>query len=246
MKAFPETFLWGGATAANQVEGAWQEDGKGITTSDLQPHGVMGKMEPRILGKENIKDVAIDFYHRYPEDIALFAEMGFTCLRISIAWARIFPQGDEAEPNEAGLAFYERLFDEMAQAPDVMHRHPVDEPLSTGLKAIDAMTPVGRGQRQLIIGDRQTGKTAIAIDTIINQKANWESGDPKKQVRCIYVAIGQKGSTIASVKQSLEDAGAMEYTTIVASPAADSAGFKYIAPYTGSAIGQHGSLSPTR
>lgn len=126
-----------------------------------------------------------------------------------------------------------------AQAPDVMHRHPVDEPLSTGLKAIDAMTPIGRGQRQLIIGDRQTGKTAIAIDTIINQKSNWESGDPKKQVRCIYVAIGQKGSTIASVKQSLEESGAMAYTTIVASPASDSAGFKYIAPYTGSAIGQH-------
>ncbi len=126
-----------------------------------------------------------------------------------------------------------------AQAPDVMHRHPVDEPMSTGLKAIDAMTPIGRGQRQLIIGDRQTGKTAIAIDTIINQKTNWESGNPKKQVRCIYVAIGQKGSTIASVKQSLEEAGAMEYTTIVASPASDSAGFKYIAPYTGSAIGQH-------
>ena len=126
-----------------------------------------------------------------------------------------------------------------AQAPDVMHRHPVDEPLSTGLKAIDAMTPIGRGQRQLIIGDRQTGKTAIAIDTIINQKRNWESGDPKKQVRCIYVAVGQKGSTIASVKQSLEESGAMEYTTIVASPASDSAGFKYIAPYTGSAIGQH-------
>ena len=126
-----------------------------------------------------------------------------------------------------------------AQAPDVMHRHPVDEPLATGIKAIDAMTPIGRGQRQLIIGDRQTGKTAIAIDTIINQKANWESGDPKKQVRCIYVAIGQKGSTIASVRQSLEEAGAMEYTTIVASPASDSAGFKYIAPYTGSAIGQH-------
>ncbi|WP_314686191.1 F0F1 ATP synthase subunit alpha [uncultured Bifidobacterium sp.] len=126
-----------------------------------------------------------------------------------------------------------------AQAPDVMHRHPVDEPLSTGLKAIDAMTPIGRGQRQLIIGDRQTGKTAIAIDTIINQKTNWESGDPKKQVRCIYVAVGQKGSTIASVRQSLEEAGAMEYTTIVASPASDSAGFKYIAPYTGSAIGQH-------
>ena len=95
-----------------------------------------------------------------------------------------------------------------AQAPDVMHRHPVDEPMSTGLKAIDAMTPIGRGQRQLIIGDRQTGKTAIAIDTIINQKRNWESGDPKKQVRCIYVAIGQKGSTIASVKQSLEESGA--------------------------------------
>ncbi len=126
-----------------------------------------------------------------------------------------------------------------AQAPDVMHRHSVDEPMSTGLKAIDAMTPIGRGQRQLIIGDRQTGKTAIAIDTIINQKRNWESGDPKKQVRCIYVAIGQKGSTIASVKQSLEESGAMEYTTIVASPASDSAGFKYIAPYTGSAIGQH-------
>ncbi|MFT8858196.1 F0F1 ATP synthase subunit alpha [Bifidobacterium aquikefiri] len=126
-----------------------------------------------------------------------------------------------------------------AQAPDVMHRHPVDEPLSTGIKAIDAMTPIGRGQRQLIIGDRQTGKTALAIDTIINQKANWESNDPKKQVRCIYVAIGQKGSTIASVRSSLEDAGAMAYTTIVASPASDFAGFKYIAPYTGSAIGQH-------
>ena len=126
-----------------------------------------------------------------------------------------------------------------AQAPDVMHRHPVDEPLATVIKAIDAMTPIGRGQRQLIIGDRQTGKTAIAIDTIINQKRNWESGDPKKQVRCIYVAIGQKGTTIASVRSSLEEAGAMEYTTIVASPASDSAGFKYIAPYTGSAIGQH-------
>ncbi|MDY3125836.1 F0F1 ATP synthase subunit alpha [Bifidobacterium mongoliense] len=126
-----------------------------------------------------------------------------------------------------------------AQAPDVMHRHSVDEPLSTGLKAIDAMTPIGRGQRQLIIGDRQTGKTAIAIDTIINQKSNWKTGDPSKQVRCIYVAIGQKGSTIASVRQSLEEAGAMDYTTIVASPASDSAGFKYIAPYTGSAIGQH-------
>ena len=113
------------------------------------------------------------------------------------------------------------------------------EPLQTGLKAIDSMIPIGRGQRQLIIGDRQTGKTAIAIDTILNQKANWESGDPSKQVRCIYVAIGQKGSTIASVRGALEEAGALEYTTIVAAPASDPAGFKYIAPYTGSAIGQH-------
>ncbi|WP_258723901.1 F0F1 ATP synthase subunit alpha [Cellulomonas sp. NS3] len=125
------------------------------------------------------------------------------------------------------------------QAPGVMHRKSVHEPLQTGLKAIDAMIPIGRGQRQLIIGDRQTGKTAIAIDTIINQKANWESGDPTKQVRCIYVAIGQKGSTIAAVRGALEEAGALEYTTIVASPASDPAGFKYLAPYTGSAIGQH-------
>jgi F-type H+-transporting ATPase subunit alpha len=125
------------------------------------------------------------------------------------------------------------------QAPGVMQRKSVHEPLQTGIKAIDAMIPVGRGQRQLIIGDRQTGKTAIAIDTIINQKANWESGDVNKQVRCIYVAIGQKGSTIASVKGALEEAGALEYTTIVASPASDPAGFKYLAPYTGSAIGQH-------
>ncbi len=124
------------------------------------------------------------------------------------------------------------------QAPGVMQRKSVHEPMQTGIKAIDAMIPIGRGQRQLIIGDRQTGKTAIAIDTIINQKANWESGDTKKQVRCIYVAIGQKGSTIAAVKGALEDAGAMEYTTIVAAPASDPAGFKYLAPYTGSAIGQ--------
>ena len=125
------------------------------------------------------------------------------------------------------------------QAPSVVQRQPVKEPMQTGIKAIDAMTAIGRGQRQLIIGDRQTGKTAIAIDTIINQKENWRSGDPKKQVKCIYVAIGQKGSTIASVKGALEEAGAMEYTTIVASPASDPAGFKYLAPYTGSAIGQH-------
>jgi len=125
------------------------------------------------------------------------------------------------------------------QAPSVVQRQSVKEPLQTGIKAIDAMTAIGRGQRQLIIGDRQTGKTAIAIDTIINQRANWESGDPARQVRCIYVAIGQKGSTIASIRLALEDAGAMDYTTIVASPASDPAGFKYIAPYTGSAIGQH-------
>jgi F-type H+-transporting ATPase subunit alpha len=124
------------------------------------------------------------------------------------------------------------------QAPSVVQRQPVKEPMQTGIKAIDAMTAIGRGQRQLIIGDRQTGKTAIAIDTIINQKANWASGDPKKQVRCVYVAIGQKGSTIAGVKQALEEAGAMEYTTIVAAPASDPAGYKYISPYTGSAIGQ--------
>jgi len=125
------------------------------------------------------------------------------------------------------------------QAPSVVERQPVKEPMQTGIKAIDAMTAIGRGQRQLIIGDRQTGKTAVAIDTIINQRANWQSGDPKKQVKCIYVAIGQKGSTIASVRGALEEAGAMEYTTIVASPASDPAGFKYLAPYTGSAIGQH-------
>ena len=125
------------------------------------------------------------------------------------------------------------------QAPSVVQRQPVKEPLATGIKAIDAMTAIGRGQRQLIIGDRQTGKTAVAIDTIINQRDNWKSGDKKKQVKCIYVAIGQKGSTIASVKGALEEAGAMEYTTIVAAPASDPAGFKYLAPYTGSAIGQH-------
>jgi len=125
------------------------------------------------------------------------------------------------------------------QAPGVMARKSVHEPLQTGIKAIDSMIPIGRGQRQLIIGDRQTGKTAIAVDTIINQKAYWDSGDPTKQVRCIYVAIGQKGSTIAAVRGALEEAGAMEYTTIVAAPASDPAGFKYLAPYTGSAIGQH-------
>jgi len=125
------------------------------------------------------------------------------------------------------------------QAPSVVQRQDVSEPLLTGIKAIDAMTAIGRGQRQLIIGDRQTGKTTVCLDAIINQRDNWASGDPKKQVRCIYVAIGQKGSTIAGVRGTLDDAGALEYTTIVAAPASDSAGFKYIAPYTGSAIGQH-------
>ncbi|GDX31910.1 ATP synthase subunit alpha [Actinomycetes bacterium] len=125
------------------------------------------------------------------------------------------------------------------QAPSVVQRQSVQEPLQTGIKAIDAMTPIGRGQRQLIIGDRKTGKTAVCVDTILNQRQNWETGDPAKQVRCVYVAIGQKGTTIASVRRALDEGGAMEYTTIVASPASDPAGFKYLAPYTGSAIGQH-------
>jgi F-type H+-transporting ATPase subunit alpha len=125
------------------------------------------------------------------------------------------------------------------QAAGVMDRQGVNQPLQTGIKAIDAMIPIGRGQRQLIIGDRKTGKTAIAVDTIMNQKSAWDSGDPEQQVRCIYVAIGQKGSTIAAVRGALEEAGALEYTTIVAAPASEPAGYKYIAPYTGSAIGQH-------
>jgi F-type H+/Na+-transporting ATPase subunit alpha len=125
------------------------------------------------------------------------------------------------------------------QAPSVINRSKVNEPLQTGIKAIDSIVPIGRGQRELIIGDRQTGKSAIAIDTIINQKENWDSGDPERQVRCVYVAIGQKGSTVAQVRQSLEDAGALEYTTIVMAQASDPAGYKYVAPYTGSAIGQH-------
>ncbi|MCE9517166.1 MAG: F0F1 ATP synthase subunit alpha [Mycobacterium sp.] len=124
------------------------------------------------------------------------------------------------------------------QAPSVVQRKGVTEPLQTGIKAVDAMTPIGRGQRQLIIGDRKTGKTAVCVDTILNQRSNWESGDPNKQVRCVYVAVGQKGTTIASVRRALEEGGAMEYTTIVAAPASDAAGFKWLAPYTGSAIAQ--------
>ncbi|MEV3901989.1 F0F1 ATP synthase subunit alpha [Mycobacterium sp. NPDC050551] len=125
------------------------------------------------------------------------------------------------------------------QAPSVVQRQGVGEPLQTGIKAIDSQTPIGRGQRQLIIGDRKTGKTAVCVDTILNQRQNWETGDPDQQVRCVYVAVGQKGTTIASVRQTLEDGGAMEYTTIVAAPASDSAGFKWLAPYAGSAIAQH-------
>ena len=125
------------------------------------------------------------------------------------------------------------------QAPSVLQRQPVEEPMQTGIKAIDAMTPIGRGQRQLVIGDRKTGKTAVCIDTILNQKANWESGDKDKQVRCIYVAIGQKGSTIAGVRRTLEEHGALDYTTIVAAPASDSAGFKWLSPFSGAALGQH-------
>jgi F-type H+/Na+-transporting ATPase subunit alpha len=125
------------------------------------------------------------------------------------------------------------------QAPNVMARQPVTEPMQTGIKAIDAMTAIGRGQRQLIIGDRQTGKTAVCLDAIINQRDGWKSGDVKQAVKCVYVAIGQKGSTVAQVKAALEEAGAMEYTTIVAAPASFPAAFKYIAPYAGSAIAQH-------
>ena len=125
------------------------------------------------------------------------------------------------------------------QAPSVVQRQSVSEPLQTGIKAIDSQTPIGRGQRQLIIGDRKTGKTAVCVDTILNQRDAWETGDPQQQVRCVYVAVGQKGTTIASVRRALEEGGAMDYTTIVAAPASDPAGFKWLAPYTGSAIGQH-------
>ena len=123
-----------------------------------------------------------------------------------------------------------------AQAPDVMHRHPVDEPLSTGLKAIDAMTPIGRGQRQLIIGDRQIGKTAIAIDTIINQRKNFEAGKP---VYCIYVAIGQKASSVATTVDTLRRNGALDYTVVVAATASDSASMRYYSPFAGVAIGEY-------
>ena len=110
---FPDSFLWGGATAANQIEGSHLTDGKGLSTSDVQPMGAFGDIVPRSEGDFNIKDVAIDFYNRYPEDIALFSEIGFSCLRLSIAWSRVFPNGDDAEPNEAGLEYYDRIFTEL-------------------------------------------------------------------------------------------------------------------------------------
>jgi F-type H+-transporting ATPase subunit alpha len=122
------------------------------------------------------------------------------------------------------------------QAPGVVDRQPGKEPLQTGIKAIDAMTPIGRGQRQLIIGDRQTGKTAVVVDTIINQRELWGTD---KQVKCIYVAIGQKGSTVAEIVNKLEQSGAMEYTTVVSAPASSPAPFQYIAPYAGAAIGSY-------
>ena len=125
------------------------------------------------------------------------------------------------------------------QAPSVVQRQPVTEPLQTGIKAVDAMIPIGRGQRELIIGDRQTGKTAIAVDAIINQRENWATGDPKLQVKCVYVAIGQKASTVAEVVAALEESGALEYTVVVSAPAGVPASFKFIAPYAGSSIGQH-------
>jgi F-type H+-transporting ATPase subunit alpha len=122
------------------------------------------------------------------------------------------------------------------KAPGVIYREPVTEPLQTGLKSIDSLIPIGRGQRELIIGDRQTGKTAVAIDTIINQK---QTQDTEKPVYCIYVAVGQKGSTVANIRKVLEENGAMEYTTIVAAPASVSAPMRYIAPFAGAAIGEY-------
>ena len=125
------------------------------------------------------------------------------------------------------------------KAPGIIPRKSVNEPMQTGLKAIDSLIPVGRGQRELIIGDRQTGKTAVAIDTIINQKEINKSGDEKKKLYCIYVAIGQKRSTVAQIVKTLEDAGALEYTTVVSATASDSAPLQFLAPYTGCTIGEY-------
>lgn len=121
------------------------------------------------------------------------------------------------------------------KAPGVIFRQPVNEPLQTGIKAIDAMIPIGRGQRELVIGDRQTGKTAVCIDTIINQKEFFDAGKP---VFCIYVAIGQKGSTVAGIVKTLEEAGAMAYTVVVAATASDPAPLQFYAPFSGAAIGE--------
>jgi len=147
----------------------------------------------------------------------------------------IDPLGEPLDGRGAIAAEGRRILE--VQAPNVVDRQPVKEPLQTGITAIDAMTPIGRGQRELIIGDRQTGKTAIAVDAIIAQREDWESGDPKRQVRCIYVAVGQKSSTVAEVVGALEENGALEYTVIVNAPASDPAPFRYIAPYTGAALG---------
>src|SRR5436309_2666847 len=149
----------------------------------------------------------------------------------------INPIGDPVDGK--GPIQYEQFRALEIQAPTVVERQPVKEPLQTGIKAIDGMTPIGRGQRELIIGDRQTGKTAIAIDTIINQRDNWASGDPEKQVKCIYVAIGQKGSTIAALKAVLDEAGAMDFTVVINAAASYPASFKYVAPYAGAALGAH-------
>lgn len=125
------------------------------------------------------------------------------------------------------------------KAPGIIPRESVKEPMQTGLKCVDCLVPIGRGQRELIIGDRQTGKTAIALDTIINQKENFQSGDPKKQLFCIYVAIGQKRSTVANIVKILKDNGAMKYTIVVAATASDAAPLQYLAPYSGCAIGEY-------
>lgn len=142
------------------------------------------------------------------------------------------------QPIDGGDSIDGKLYEMPLErkSPGVIYRQPVNEPLQTGIKAIDSMIPIGRGQRELIIGDRQTGKTSIAIDTIINQRANYEKGEP---VYCIYVAIGQKGSTVANIVETLRERGALEYTIVVAATAADPAAMQYYAPFAGAAIGEY-------
>src|SRR6266542_3597024 len=198
---------------------------------------------------DEIRDALAEFVRAYEpeaastEEVGIVAECGDGIARVEGLPSAMANELLEFEDGTRGLALNLDVREIgvviLGDFSKIDEGQKVNEPLQTGIKAIDAMTPIGRGQRELIIGDRQTGKTAIAIDTIINQKDNWESGNLARQVKCVYVAVGQKGSTIAQVRQSLEDAGAMEYTTIVAAPASDPAGYKYIAPYTGSAIGQH-------